>query len=490
MSGGQRGISTAASHIILVSDAKVVGHAISIGHLVIGTRSALSRQRATESIAPNTAPPKEDLYLATVMDVVHPAFSNALDAWEQINKRLEENVPVGPSQRSRIEAFCDTIEESGLEILELQAPTIFRLHQIEIETAADLFVTLAGTLRAGIADNDQNQFENASFVAAHANQHISRSLGMITDFSEVSTTALRRITKGESESRSLTAVAEAISRSNREPCKFCELQKAETALAHLESAKPYTSQAAQLLDVFEGFSQDDIGADFDPDEPLDPSLIERIVAQIDQREKASHQILSLEAPRVLQSAHRELAAVANINLRVVEMQRNLLEGDSNEGPDEEAIVQEANDLAAQQTEHLVRFGQLIGEFNNRATQDEIDARPPDDEYVCKCGYQGPSRDEIRRSVIGHVPSASQGYGCVCGTALILGLVILGAFLGSIDPSLGWLGAIGGGAIGALIIYGLRRVKQCPACETGALERVNSDQGKKLLKRNRSDYGVA
>ena len=460
-----------------------------ISSLERAARSLDNAQPSTPAPTSRTAPPKEDLYLSTVIDVVHPAFSNALDAWEQIHEWLEENVPVDPSQRSRIEAFCDTIEESGLEILELQTSTIFNLHQIEIETAADLLMTLAGILRVGIADNDANQFENASFVAEHANQHISRSLSMIRNFSEVSTTALRRVTEGEPESRSLTAVAEAISRSNREPCKFCELQKAETALAHLESANPYTSQAAQLLNVFEGFSQDDIGADFDPDDPPDPSLIERIITQIDQREGASRQILSLAPPRSLQSAHRELTAVANINLRVVEMQRNLLEGDSSDDADEKEIVEEANDLAARQTQHLTRFGHLIAEFTNRATEDGTEAHLQDDEYVCKCGYQGPARDEIRRSVIGEVPNVSQVYGCICSTALILGFAILGAFLGSIDPSLGWLGAIGGGAIGALIIYGLRQVKQCPACETGALERVNSDRGEKLLEQNRSDQGV-
>ena len=431
-------------------------------------------------------PPDEDLYLETVIEVVHTACFNALDAWRQISERLEENVPADSSWRSRIEADCDIIEESGLEILELQTPTIFRLHQIEIETTANLLMTLAGTLRAGIADNDEHQFQNASLVATHADQHISRSIDMIRDFSDASTKALRQVVDGEPESRALCNVAKAMSRVNRERCKFCELQKAEMALAHLETASPYTSQVAQLFSIFEGFAQDDIGAEFDPDLPPDPSLIERIVSQIEQREQASRQILGLKPPQALQLAHRELIAVADINLRVVGMQRNLLEGDSNDHVDEKAIVQEANDLAARQTEHLARFGRLIAEFTNRATEDETVTRIPDDEYVCKCGYQGPTRDEIRRSVIGDVPHASQGYGWICGTALILGFVILGAFLGSIDPSLGWLGAIGGGAIGALIIYGLRQVKQCPACETGALERVNSDLGQKLLEQNRSD----
>ena len=111
-----------------------------------------------------------------------------------------------------------------------------------------------------------------------------------------------------------------------------------------------------------------------------------------------------------------------------------------------------------------------------------------DEYICnrqQCGYQGPTGREIRESVLRDIPSLSRGVGCVCAPALIVTLAILGALLFSSEPSLGWIGLLAGGGLGALIVYGVKQLNTCPACETGALERVNSARGQEFLKRNRT-----
>ena len=321
-------------------------------------RSILSSvERASRSLAssqprnsplPTTDSNEEAVYLEAV-DSVNEAIANAMGDLSELReqKDLDPNVMSDQSWRSQIETTCDDLELACHEMLDLQATMIYRGFQHELATAAELLLIYAGTLRVGIDDNDENQFQNADNVAIHAVEHISRSNQNIHDFSQVLSSAG---SNGFSESRYISAVAKAIASGNRERCKFCDLQKAEDSVGSLGKPPTPTHPKSPIYSMsLKDFLKMTSVPISTPTHHLTPSLIERIVAQIDQQEQASRQILSLEPPRSLQSAHRELTAVADINLRAVKMQRNLLEDDSNDDFDERVVMQEANDLAARQT---------------------------------------------------------------------------------------------------------------------------------------------
>ena len=113
---------------------------------------------------------------------------------------------------------------------------------------------------------------------------------------------------------------------------------------------------------------------------------------------------------------------------------------------------------------------------------------PPEEFVCdreQCGYQGPVSSGDTAQKVGS--TACGLLTCRPWAAIIFGF-IFAILLGLIHEALMWVGFAAGVIFAILVIVGNTSRSSCPACKRGHLERVTSERGQALTRRNKTKFG--